>query len=91
MTPVPNDETDAAREADDLTQTVSSHLPNEVYDVLKWFCFIAAPAIVTFFTLLAQEFGWEWSNIAVAVFGGLITLLGTLMGFSNHNYNKAER
>lgn len=64
----------------------------KTYQILKWACLIAAPAIATFLTTILPLFGVsaEMVNVACAVVTAATTLVGTLIGISNHNYYKEE-
>ena len=59
---------------------------NRTYDVLKWACMIAIPAICTAVTQLGQIFGWADAGIVSEVGVIVCTCLGTLLGISNYKY-----
>ena len=59
---------------------------NKTYDILKWCCMIAIPAICTAVTQLGQLFGWADAVIVSEVGVIACTCLGTLLGISNYQY-----
>lgn len=59
---------------------------NRTYDILKWCCMIAIPAICTAVTQLGQIFGWADAGIVSEVGVIVCTCLGTLLGISNYKY-----
>lgn len=64
-------------------------LNNKLYDVLKWICMIASPALCTLLVTLASLWGWAIPIEAiVGTITAVTTFIGVLIGISTHNYNK---
>ena len=59
---------------------------NRTYDILKWCCMIAIPAICTAVTQLGKLLGWEDAGIVAEIVVIICTFLGTLLGISNYQY-----
>jgi len=66
---------------------------NKVYDILKYICQIGLPAVLAFLSAVLGLLNVDASIIAMIVGIGTAfdTLLGTLLGISTYNYNKAEK
>lgn len=60
-------------------------LPNNVYDVLKWACLIAVPAVITLISTLGTIYGQD-TTIITATIGAVATFVGALIGISNSNF-----
>lgn len=63
---------------------------DKVYNVLKWLCLIALPAAATLYTALSALWGWPNAQAVSGTITAIATLIGTLIGVSNSNYNKKE-
>lgn len=65
---------------------------NRCYDILKYICQIGLPALLAFLSAVLGLLSVDPSIIAIIVGIGTAfdTLLGTLLGISTYNYNKAE-
>lgn len=64
-------------------------LNNKLYDVLKWICMIASPALCTLLVTLVSLWGWAIPIEAiVGTITAVTTFIGVLIGISTHNYNK---
>ena len=63
-------------------------LDNKVYDILKYICQIALPALGTFYFAIAQILNLPYAEQVVGVIAALTTLLGTLLGISSYQYKK---
>ena len=57
---------------------------DKVYDILKWLCLIALPALSVLYSALAGVWGWPYAINAVVAF------VGALIGISTASYNKAN-
>ena len=66
----------------------SSLLPNNVYDVLKWVCLIALPAISAFVLFMGTDLSASYELIAKWI-NGIMILLGSLIGVSTVQYNRS--
>jgi uncharacterized protein (DUF697 family) len=62
-------------------------LPNNVYDVLKWACLIAVPAVITLISTLGTIYGQDMTTVTATI-GAVATFVGALIGISNSNYYK---
>lgn len=65
-------------------------LPDRVYDVLKWIVCICIPALTTAFVGLDKVFGWGYAEEVAQISAIVCTLLGSLLGISTAQYNKAQ-
>lgn len=63
-------------------------LPDSWYNVLKYVCQIALPALATFYFTLAQILNLPYGEQVCGVIAALTTLLGTLLGISTYQYKK---
>lgn len=63
-------------------------ISNKLYDILKWVCMIAIPALVTFLGVLLPAVGVEAETvrIVVTIISALGTFIGTLIGISTAQY-----
>ena len=62
-------------------------LPDKAYNVLKWLCMIALPAVTSFYLVLDQVFGWGLADKVGTISTALCALIGALIGVSSRNYN----
>ena len=60
-------------------------LPNNVYDVLKWACLIAVPAVITLISTLGTTYGQDMTTVTATI-GAVATFVGALIGISNSKY-----
>ena len=67
-------------------------LSNRWYDALKYIVLIAIPAVLTCLSTVLPLVGVsvELTQTIVAIGAAVDTLLGTLIGISCYNYNKAK-
>lgn len=63
-------------------------LNDKVYDVLKWVCLIALPALGVLYAALAGLWGWPYTKEVVGTIAAVETFLGALLGVSTAQYNK---
>lgn len=63
-------------------------LPNKVYDVLKWVCLIAIPAIGEAYMRLAEVWSLPYAHQVNETALILTFLIGALIGVSTIKYNK---
>ena len=68
-------------------------LSNRWYDILKYVCQIGLPAVLAFLSAVLGLLSVDPQTIAIIVGIGTAvdTLLGTLLGISTYNYNKAGK
>lgn len=65
-------------------------IPDKVYNVLKWTCLIALPAIAVFYFALSKIWGLPYGAEITATINAVAVLIGSLIGISQHNINKAD-
>ena len=63
-------------------------IPDKVYNVLKYVCLIALPAIEVFWVALGQIWGFPLVPEIAGTIAAIDALMGTLLGISTLNYNK---
>lgn len=63
---------------------------NKAYDILKWACLIAVPALITLISTLGTIYGKDTTAITATI-GAVATFVGALIGVSNSNYVKSEK
>ena len=61
---------------------------NKTYDILKWICLVVFPAMITFFGVLGATLNWECTQTVITIAVAFNTMLGTILGVSNIQYNK---
>lgn len=61
-----------------------------VYDVLKWIQRVAIPALITFYGVLAVRLNIPYTETVLAIAAAFDTLLGTLLGIDQINYNRIK-
>ena len=66
-------------------------LPNKVYDVLKWVVLVVIPACTTAYVGLDSVFNWGYGDVVAKVSAIVCTLIGTIIGISTAEYNKAKK
>lgn len=59
---------------------------DKVYDVLKWICMIALPAIATLWFTLGKIWGFPYLAEIEATIVAIDTFLGAILGISNLRY-----
>ena len=63
-------------------------LNNGVYDLFKWLCLIALPAVNVFYAALDAAFGWGCTQTVGTVLAAVEAFIGTLIGISTAEYNR---
>lgn len=63
-------------------------LPDKLYDVLKWLCLIASPAIIAFLTTIFTLYKIPGVEVVTGTIAAVATLIGALIGISSVNYSK---
>ena len=61
---------------------------DKVYNVLKWVCMIALPAIATLWFTLGKIWGFPYLAEVEGTIIAIATFLGALIGISTMQYNK---
>lgn len=67
--------------------------PDKVYNILKWICLIAIPAVCVFLGVVLPACGVDpalTKNI-ITIVAAVGTLIGALIGVSNNNYYKEAK
>lgn len=59
---------------------------NRAYDLLKWLCLIALPALSVFYAAIDGAFGWGYAATVTTVIAATETLIGSLIGVSTKYY-----
>lgn len=65
-------------------------LPNQIYDVLKWVCIMALPAISIFYTAISAIWNLPYGEQISKTIDAIAILIGALIGISTINYNKEK-
>ena len=67
-------------------------IPDKLYNILKWVCLIALPAVNVFLLAVLPVLGVEKQTIAavVTIISAVGTLIGALIGVSTVNYYKNQ-
>ena len=63
-------------------------IPNKVYDVLKWLCIIAFPALATLYAVVSKIWGLPFEEQIPATITAIATFIGALLGVSSLNYKE---
>ena len=63
-------------------------ISNKAYDILKWACLIAVPALITLISTLGTIYGKDTTAITATI-GAIATFIGALIGVSNSAYIKS--
>lgn len=66
-------------------------LPDKIYDILKWICLIASPAIIAFLTTIFTLYKIPNVEVVTGTIAAAATLIGALIGISSVNYNKKDK
>ena len=66
-------------------------LPNKVYDVLKWVVLVVIPACTTAYVGLDSVFNWGYGDVVAKVSAIVCALIGSIIGISTAEYNKAKK
>ena len=57
-------------------------LNDRVYDVLKWACLIALPALSVLYSVLSGVWGWGYAEEVATTINAVVAFLGALIGIS---------
>lgn len=66
-------------------------LKNSVYDVLKWICLIALPALAVLYFTLAKIWGLPYGAEITATINAVALFIGSLIGVSQIAINKEAK
>lgn len=65
-------------------------LDDKIYNVLKYICQIALPAIGALYFALSQIWGLPYGEQIVGTITAITACLGVLLGISTYQYNKGN-
>jgi len=67
-------------------------IPNNLYNILKWLCLIALPALSAFLGVLLPAAGVVPNvvTLVLTIIGATVTFIGSLIGISTINYNEEK-
>lgn len=60
-------------------------IPDKVYNVLKWVCLIALPALAVLYAVIAKIWGLPYESEIPATINAIAMFIGTLIGISHLN------
>lgn len=63
-------------------------MKNSTYNVLKWFTLIGLPAMITFYGVVGNTCNIPNTDVVLTIATAFNTMLGTMLGISNYNYNR---
>lgn len=66
-------------------------LSNKLFDALKWLTLVGIPAITTAYVGLSAIWGWPYADQVAKTSAVVCVLLGSLLGISTIQYNKAGK
>ena len=64
---------------------------DKLYEILKWLCLIALPAIAWFYGAMADTWSLPYGDHIVSTVNAVGTLIGILIGVSTYNYRKEDQ
>ena len=65
-------------------------LSNKAYDILKWACLVAVPALTTLYVTLDSIFGWGFGDVVAKVSAAVCVCIGGIIGVSTAQYNAQQ-
>ena len=63
---------------------------DKVYNILKWLCLIALPALSVLYSGLAGVWGWPYAQEVATTINAVVAFVGAFIGISTASYNKAN-
>jgi hypothetical protein len=63
---------------------------NNVYDKMKSFVQVVAPAIITFYLFAGHAYNWPNVEVNAGVAGAFLVMLGVVVSWLASNYNKSD-
>lgn len=66
-------------------------LSNKLFDALKWLTLVGIPALTTAYVGLSSIWGWPYADRVAKTSAVVCVLLGSLLGISTIQYNKASK
>ena len=65
-------------------------MSNKVYNVLKWVAITLLPALTTLYGTIGATLDIPYTQVVITIMAAVDTCLGTCLGISSYNYNKAQ-
>ena len=65
-------------------------LKDSTYNLLKWTCLIALPALAVFYAVIAKIWGLPYESEIPATINAVAVLIGALIGVSHMTIKKEE-
>lgn len=65
-------------------------LKDSTYNLLKWVCLIALPALAVFYAVIAKIWGLPFESEIPATINAVAVLIGALIGVSHMTIKKEE-
>ena len=66
-------------------------MPDKIYDILKWVCLIALPALAVLYFTLAKSWGLPYGAEITATINAVALFIGSLIGVSQIAINKEAK
>ena len=66
-------------------------MPDKIYDILKWVCLIALPALAVIYFTLAKIWGLPYGAEITATINAVALFIGSLIGVSQIAINKEAK
>ena len=66
-------------------------IPDKVYNVLKWVCLIALPALAVLYAVIAKIWGLPYESEIPATINAIAMFIGTLIGISHLNAKEEDK
>ena len=66
-------------------------IPNKLYDVLKWLCMLALPALALFTQTIFAIWGLPYGEQISATIVAINALMGACLGISTIGYNRQQK
>lgn len=60
---------------------------SKIYDILKYFCLIGLPAIITFYGVLGVTLAIPYTEQVLTIATAFNVMLGSMLGVSSAKYN----
>jgi len=65
-------------------------MSNKLYNALKWICITLIPALTTLWGTIGATLDIPYTQVVITIMAAVDTCLGTCLGISSYNYNKAQ-
>lgn len=66
-------------------------IPNKLYDVLKWLCILALPAVADFIKFLFPTWNIPYADPIAETIRQVAFLIGILIGVTSIGYNNQQK